>query len=80
MERTGYAMQPWILGFTAVMNMAGIVLVGLGTNMLTGSNSPPYANWILGTGILISILSAFCPIFLPFLIKYASEKQHANQK
>jgi hypothetical protein len=80
LERTGYAMQPWLLGFTAIMNLFGVVLVGIGTNLLTSTNSPAFSGWILGIGVTISILSGLGPTFLPFLIKHVSEKQNAIQK
>jgi hypothetical protein len=78
LERTGYAMQPWLLAFTAIMNLFGIVLVGIGTNLLTSANNTPFAGWILGIGIIISILSGSCPVFLPLLIQHVSEKQDAT--
>jgi hypothetical protein len=74
-ERTGYALQPAILGIIALFNVGAVFLVGLGTNYL--SSSPPVrgAGWILAAGIAFTALTSIVPPLLPVIIaKYAKRK------
>jgi nitroreductase len=67
-ERAGLALQPAILGANAVFGIVGALLVGLGTNFITGER-PPSGSWLLlFLGALISLVSAILPIGLPLLI------------
>ena len=79
LEQSGYKLQPYLLVFVAVMNLIGTALVGIGTNLLTGSTVPPYATHIFILGIFIAVLSAAVPPVLPLIIRYNSKEKNADQ-
>ncbi len=74
LERAGYVLQPTLLVFVGMINILGVIAVGVGTNYVT-SNSPPPAAWaVLAIGVLVSLLSAVAPVLLPLLIEHYSKR------
>lgn len=78
-ERSGYLLQPWLLLAFSVINVIGVVLVGVAANYVTETTPPP-ASWIvLVSASLVVLVTAAAPVALPILIEKTSRlRRNAN--
>lgn len=78
-ESVGYKLQSPLLVGVAIVNIVGVVVVGLSINQLTSTPPSPGAGWFLASGCVLSLLGSIAPVVLPTLTSYITQKgRHAN--
>ena len=61
-----------------IVNVAGVILVGLGTNLLSGSSSPAAATVLIAIGGVLTVLSSVSQPFLPMMANWFARLSRAD--
>jgi hypothetical protein len=74
-EKSKYELLPVVNIIIAIGNLIGMLIVGLGTNLVTSQEPPQYAGWILGAGVILSVVTAMSPFVLSLIINDSSREK-----